>query len=61
MSTITQTEQDVFRDMCVCVLYVCMHVIAINKKRSHEFDKEQGAYGKVWKEEREGGNDVIIL
>lgn len=51
MSTITQTKQVVFRDMCFCVcvcdVYVCMHVTAINKKRSHEFDKEQRAYEKV--------------
>lgn len=32
------------------------------RKREHEFEREQGeGYGKVWREERKGGNDVIII
>ena len=36
--------------------------MATNKKRDHEFLKEQGGiYGRLWKEKREGENDVILL
>ena len=32
------------------------------KKRRHEFEREQGrVHWKVWREEREWGNDVIII
>lgn len=36
-----------------------MHAIAINEKRGYEF--EGGAYRRVWKEERRGGNTVIKI
>lgn len=37
-----------------------MCVIIVNKKRSYEFEIEQGGmYGRVWREER--GNPVNIL
>ena len=39
-----------------------MHKRIINEKRSCAFGREQGgAYGRVWREERKGRNDVIIL
>lgn len=32
------------------------------KNRGRDFEGEEGGtQGKVWKEEREGGNDTIIL
>ena len=32
------------------------------KKRGHEFEREQGrVHWKVWREEREGWNNVIII
>lgn len=32
------------------------------KKRTHEFEREKGwVDGRVWREEREGGNDVTLL
>lgn len=32
------------------------------EKRGHELENVQGGvYGKVWKEEKEGGNDVTVL
>jgi hypothetical protein len=32
------------------------------KKRAHEFEREQGRINRsVWKERREGEDDVIIL
>lgn len=34
----------------------------INEQRSYEFEREKGVvYGKTYRAEREGGNDVIIL
>lgn len=39
-----------------------MYVTTVNKKRGHEFESEKGrVYGRVRTEEREGGNDVVIL
>lgn len=39
-----------------------MHVTIINGKKGHKFERRQGeAYGRVWVEEREGKNDVIII
>jgi hypothetical protein len=39
-----------------------MHVITINEKIGHEFEREQEkVYERVWKDKREGGNDAIIL
>ena len=35
-----------------------MLVTTINEKCGHEFEREQGeVYGRVWREERGGGND----
>lgn len=31
-----------------------MHIITINERRGHEFEREQGkVYGRIWKEVRE--------
>lgn len=39
-----------------------MYGITFNEKRSHKHEREQGGiHRKIWKEEREGGEDVIIL
>lgn len=39
-----------------------LHVTTINVKRSHGLEQQQrGVYGKVWREKREGWNDVITL
>lgn len=39
-----------------------MHVITIHVKGAYEFDRDQVEdYGKVWKEEKEWQNVVIIL
>lgn len=33
----------------------------MKEKRSHEFDREQvRIYERVWRDEREGANDVIL-
>lgn len=38
-----------------------MYIVNENKS-IHEFKKEQwGVYEKVWKEEKEGGNDIIMF
>lgn len=41
----------------------CKHVTTINGKRNHEFEREQGKHTHGWagREDREGGNNVIIL
>ena len=49
--------------MCMFV-YLCIDVYACNhnRKRGRNFEREQGRiYGKVWREEREERNDVIII
>lgn len=34
----------------------------MTKKGGHEFEREQGdVYGRVRREEREGGDDLVIL
>lgn len=38
-------------------MYLQMHAMAINERQYHEF--EGGAYGRVWKEVRQGENIVI--
>lgn len=56
-SKLIQTELVVFR-----CLGRDTYITTINAKRGHEFEREQGRiYGKDWREERKGGNDVIIL
>lgn len=43
-------------------MYMHMYVITMNEKRGLEFEREQGqVYGRVWREAKEGQNDVIIL
>lgn len=32
-----------------------------NIKEGHEFESKKGEYGRVWREERIGGNDIIII
>jgi hypothetical protein len=45
--------------VCVCV---CVCVATIKEKRGHEFErKQEGIYGRIWREEREEINDVIII
>lgn len=40
---------------------VYMHV-TVGSEKSHEFGKKQGSiYGSIWKEEKEGTNDGIML
>lgn len=39
-----------------------MHVTTMNENQDHEFEREQeDVYGNVWKEKREGRNDVSVL
>lgn len=39
-----------------------MYVTITSEKRDHEFEREQGwVYGSIWREEKEGRNDIIIL
>lgn len=40
-------------------MYLQMHAIAIIERRYHEF--EGGAYGRVWKEVRQGKNIIIKI
>jgi hypothetical protein len=36
--------------------------MTINEKRNHGFEEEWGGVcGKVWREEQEGRNDVIVI
>lgn len=38
----------------LCIYYTYMHVIAINEKGSHEFErKRRGVYERTWKEQKE--------
>lgn len=38
------------------------YVRAVNKKRGHEFEREEGGvYGSLWWEENEGGCGAIML
>lgn len=40
----------------------CMHVTIINGKGGHGFGREQrGLYGRIWREENEKGNYMIVL
>lgn len=39
-----------------------MYVTTINAKGSHEFEREQGRLnGRVWRNEKEGENDAVII
>lgn len=39
-----------------------MHLTTISEKRGHGCEREKGGvYVRIWKEEREGGKDVIVL
>lgn len=39
-----------------------LHVAMIDEKRGYEFEKYQGAiYGRILREERQRGNDAIII
>lgn len=41
--------------------YAYIHAIAINEKGGHESEGEQGVvYEKVWREEREERNEIIL-
>lgn len=42
--------------------YTYMHVTAINEKRGMNLKEiREWVYGKVWREERKGRNDMIII
>ena len=44
------------------LICIYMSVITIGEKRVHEFEGELGQiYGRNWREERKGRNDVIKL
>lgn len=46
---------------CEC-MYICVYVSTTDEKRGQEFYREQERiYERVWREEQEGGNGVIIL
>lgn len=36
------------------------HWISISENKNHEYEREKGVYYSVWREEREGGDDIII-
>lgn len=39
-----------------------MYITTMNKRRSHEFEKDQGeVHERFWRGRKEGGNDVILL
>lgn len=39
-----------------------MHAVIISEKRSHEVEgKQGGVYGRIWREEIEGENVVILF
>lgn len=59
---IMQTEQAVFMYFaCICILCMCKCVTTI-KKRDLDFKRGQGGVrGRVWSEEKEVGNNAIIL
>ena len=42
-------------------VHVCVCVTTINEKGRQGFEREQGVYGRIWREKREGGSDIIIL
>lgn len=52
-SSIIQTEQVIFRNK-----FVYMHIIT-TKKKIMNLKEQGGVYRWVWREEREGGNDII--
>lgn len=42
--------------------YTFMHITTLNVKIGHEFKREpEKVYGMIWREEREGRNDVIFV
>lgn len=60
-SNTMQTDQVIFSNIYVYT-YVYMNVTKIIEKRCREFDREQRlAYGRVRRNEKEGGDDVIII
>lgn len=43
-------------------VYTYIHVIVIHDKRGNDFEKEKRrVYRRVWREERQGVNDVTLL
>jgi hypothetical protein len=53
----------VFTYLQMC-LFVCVRlcVETINDKIGHEFERDQESiYGRIWSEQMEGYNDVLIL
>lgn len=54
------TEQVLFRSIYLCTY---MYTVAISlKKRSHKFEGEcRGVYRWVWRKEREGVGDVVVI
>lgn len=58
---IIQTESIIFRNL-YAYTYAYMYVTTVNEKRRCEFEKEQGGpCGRLWREDKEEINDVIIL
>lgn len=55
-----QTEKVTFRNICV-YMYTYMYLTNINEKRGSNLKKSKEKYRKVWMEETEGENDMIIL
>lgn len=50
--------------MCVLYAYIFLYMLVttINEKRGHEFKrKQEKIHRRVWKKQREGENNVIIL
>ena len=48
--------------VCICVCYVYMCGCATILKRGHKFERGQGGvYGRIYREQREVRNDIIIL
>lgn len=60
-TNISQGEQGVLMHLELYV-FTCKHVATVNERRGHVFERESRVvYGRVWKEERQGGDLVIIL
>lgn len=55
-----QTEKGTFRNICV-YMYTYMYLITINGKGGSNLKKSKEKCRKVWMEETEGENDMIIL
>lgn len=59
-----QVLMEILCYILICILYrqIKLYILTINEKRGHGFRREHvRIYRRIWREEWEGGNDIIII